>query len=160
MSLELSKCGMGSDISLKFSEFLPVGSMISSEEEEEEERKKERKNSSDCNRVLGCLAARTLNMKSKFLPIFCCCCMKWAILQLQMTYTVNQLFSTLKQVKSKHCCIYTCKRVWSQIKAKRFVNLGWKKWNKTKTKVLNFKKIWSNSSFNFDLEIKSTMFVN
>ncbi len=44
MSLELSKSGMGSDISLKFGEFLPMGSMISSEEEEEEEegRKKER----------------------------------------------------------------------------------------------------------------------
>ncbi len=43
--LELSKCGMGSNISVKFGEFLPMGSMISSEEEEEEEeeeRKKER----------------------------------------------------------------------------------------------------------------------
>ncbi len=57
MSLELSKCGMGSDISVKFGEILSMGSMISlEEEEEEEERKKERKNSSDYNRV----AARTL----------------------------------------------------------------------------------------------------
>ncbi len=32
--LELSKCGMGSDISVKFGEFLPMGSMISAEEEE------------------------------------------------------------------------------------------------------------------------------
>ena len=54
MSLELSKSGMGSDISVKFGEFLPMGSMISSEEE--------RRNSSDYNRVLGCLAARTLKM--------------------------------------------------------------------------------------------------
>ncbi len=40
MSLELSKCGMGSDISVKFGEFLPMGSMISSEEEEEERRRR------------------------------------------------------------------------------------------------------------------------
>ncbi len=40
MSLELSKCGMGSDISVKFGKFLPMGSMISSEEEEEERQKK------------------------------------------------------------------------------------------------------------------------
>ncbi len=61
MSLELSKCGMGSDISVKSGEFLPMGRMISSEEEEE--RKKE--NSSDYNRVLGCLAAWTLINKKK-----------------------------------------------------------------------------------------------
>ncbi len=59
MSLELRKCGMGLDISVKFDEFLSMGSMISSEEEEEEERKKERI-LFDYNRVLGCLAARTL----------------------------------------------------------------------------------------------------
>ena len=56
MSLELSKSGMGSDIFGKFGEFLPMGSRISSEEE----GKKERKNSSDYNKVLGWLAARTL----------------------------------------------------------------------------------------------------
>ena len=39
MSLELSKCGMGLDISVKFGEFLPMGSTISSEEEEEERKK-------------------------------------------------------------------------------------------------------------------------
>ncbi len=32
---------MGSDISVKFSEFLPMGSMISSEEEEERKKKEE-----------------------------------------------------------------------------------------------------------------------
>ena len=53
MSLELSKSGMGSNISGKFGESLPMGSMISSEEER-------KKNSSDYNRVLGCLAAQTL----------------------------------------------------------------------------------------------------
>ena len=38
MSLELSKSGMGPDISVKFGEFLPLGSMTSSEERR---RKKE-----------------------------------------------------------------------------------------------------------------------
>ncbi len=43
MSLELSKCGMGSDISVKFGEFLPMGSMIFSEEKEEEEEEERKK---------------------------------------------------------------------------------------------------------------------
>ena len=38
MSLELSKSGIGPDISVKFGDFSPMGSMTSSEE-----RKKERK---------------------------------------------------------------------------------------------------------------------
>ena len=45
MSLKLSKSGMGPDISVKFGEFSPMGSMISSEErkkKKEEERKTER----------------------------------------------------------------------------------------------------------------------
>ena len=42
MTLELSKSGMGLDISVKFGEFSPMGSMTSSEEIKKE-RKKERK---------------------------------------------------------------------------------------------------------------------
>ena len=38
MSLELSKSGMGPDISVKFGEFSPMGSMTSSEERKKKER--------------------------------------------------------------------------------------------------------------------------
>ena len=45
MSLKLSKSGMGPDISVKFCEFSPMGSMTSLEErkKKKKERKKERK---------------------------------------------------------------------------------------------------------------------
>ena len=41
MSLKLSKSGMGPDISVKFGEFSPVGSMTEEEAEEAEEEEEE-----------------------------------------------------------------------------------------------------------------------